>query len=288
MFQFLRRHHSFGNQQQRNRLWFRNTPAAPICTERSTTTFPLRQASTDTQRGQPLASVTMSSPSHPRQPPLQDVRQQLWEFYLSTGRGANALFQAIDWQETGTIDPAVLQEFMVQVLTQPSSSKSDSGDSSDSDTANNHPSEVMPYAWHILEQRKLQNKRYDVRAFKQFLVAATKMSADMKNSRLMEYLQQRKEEYYFTDIDEDDEQEPIQYTWNEESMSQTLRRMQYAVRGEVVLRADALAARGRKILYTNIGNPHQVGQSPITYYRQVMALCNLPAKDGIEYVTICG
>jgi aspartate/methionine/tyrosine aminotransferase len=59
--------------------------------------------------------------------------------------------------------------------------------------------------------------------------------------------------------------------------------MQYAVRGEVVMRADQLAAQGREILYTNIGNPHQVGQAPITYYRQVLALCDLPAAQGVDH-----
>ncbi len=42
-----------------------------------------------------------------------------------------------------------------------------------------------------------------------------------------------------------------------------------------------MAAEGRKIIYTNIGNPHAVGQKPITYYRQVLALCDLPAEHGI-------
>merc|ERR1712194_250200 len=43
------------------------------------------------------------------------------------------------------------------------------------------------------------------------------------------------------------------------------------------------ASQGKEILYTNIGNPHQVGQSPITYYRQVLALCDLPAKCGVDH-----
>ena len=47
--------------------------------------------------------------------------------------------------------------------------------------------------------------------------------------------------------------------------------------------ADKLEAEGREILYTNIGNPHQVGQSPITYYRQVLALCDLPAECGVDH-----
>jgi aspartate/methionine/tyrosine aminotransferase len=59
--------------------------------------------------------------------------------------------------------------------------------------------------------------------------------------------------------------------------------MQYAVRGEVVMRADELKAEGSEILFTNIGNPQAVGQSPITYYRQVMALCDLPAEDGVDH-----
>lgn len=71
-------------------------------------------------------------------------------------------------------------------------------------------------------------------------------------------------------------------SWNKHTMSQNLRQMQYAVRGEVVIRADEMAAEGRKIIYTNIGNPHAVGQKPITYYRQVLALCDLPAECGIE------
>eukprot|EP00571_Detonula_confervacea_P008049 CAMPEP_0172317416 /NCGR_PEP_ID=MMETSP1058-20130122/31522_1 /TAXON_ID=83371 /ORGANISM="Detonula confervacea, Strain CCMP 353" /LENGTH=496 /DNA_ID=CAMNT_0013031969 /DNA_START=96 /DNA_END=1582 /DNA_ORIENTATION=- len=71
------------------------------------------------------------------------------------------------------------------------------------------------------------------------------------------------------------------HSWNKDTMSQNLRSMQYAVRGEVVIRADELAAEGRKIIYTNIGNPQAVGQKPITYYRQVLALCDLPAECGI-------
>jgi len=58
--------------------------------------------------------------------------------------------------------------------------------------------------------------------------------------------------------------------------------MQYAVRGEVVMRADALAAEGKDIIYTNIGNPHAVGQHPISFYREVLALCDLPAEYGVD------
>jgi alanine transaminase len=140
----------------------------------------------------------------------------------------------------------------------------------------------MPYAWNRLEQRAAAGQSYDIRAFKKWLVAATKMSADMKNSRMVEYFTQHPNvgvDPYMSDVEEDNKD----FSWNEETMSQSLRRMQYAVRGEVVMRADQLEAQGREIIYTNIGNPHQVGQKPVTYYRQVLALCDLPAEQGVDH-----
>ena len=206
--------------------------------------------------------------------PLANVRKQLWEFYFSTGRGANALFEAIDLKETGSLEPKEVKAFITEVL-----SYEENGE-----TVQGNPRDIMPYAWNILEKKEQDNQSYDIRAFKKWLVAATKMSADTKNSRLMEYLSRGENSYsYLSDADE--EEDPV-FTWNEESMSQSLRRMQYAVRGEVVMKADQLAAQGREILYTNIGNPHQVGQSPITYYRQVLALCDLPAECGVDHPNV--
>lgn len=199
---------------------------------------------------------------------LINVRKQLWEFYLSSGRGANALFEAIDIDENGSVEPKELKDFMIEVLV-------------DLDGEPIDPKELMPYAWNRLEQREAAGLSYDMRSFKKWLVAATKMSADMKNSRMLEYLAQNPNtgDGWFSDA----EQEEPYFTWNEETMSQSLRRMQYAVRGEVVMKADQLAAQGKEILYTNIGNPHQVGQKPITYYRQVLALCDLPAEQGVDH-----
>jgi hypothetical protein len=150
-----------------------------------------------------------------RPKPLVDVQKQLWEFYLSTGRGANALFEAIDIHESGTIEPSELKSFMYGVL------KTADGEQID-------PKELMPYAWNRLEQREAANQNYDMRSFKKWLVAATKMSADMKNSRMLEYMAQHPniDEHYFSDV-ENDKQTDV-FTWNEETMSQSLRRMQYA------------------------------------------------------------
>lgn len=67
--------------------------------------------------------------------------------------------------------------------------------------------------------------------------------------------------------------------------------IEYAVRGELVLRAEALAKRlptvdlpFEKIVYCNIGNPQSVGQSPITFVRQVLAGITCPSlmdNDGL-------
>ena len=122
----------------------------------------------------------------------------------------------------------------------------------------------------VLEAASDGNINY--REFQKWLVEATKVDPGTKNTYASEH--------YHASIGKPKPMES-DHSWNKHTMSQNLRRMQYAVRGEVVIRADAMAAEGRKIIYTNIGNPHAVGQKPITYYRQVLALCDLPAESGI-------
>ncbi|KAL2243147.1 alanine aminotransferase 2 [Sesamum indicum] len=61
---------------------------------------------------------------------------------------------------------------------------------------------------------------------------------------------------------------------------------EYAVRGEIVTLAQKLQEELKKnpgshpfdeILYCNIGNPQSLGQQPITFFREVLALCDHPA-----------
>jgi aspartate/methionine/tyrosine aminotransferase len=70
-------------------------------------------------------------------------------------------------------------------------------------------------------------------------------------------------------------------------LSLTVLETQYAVRGPIVARAAELERAGRRILYGNIGNPQALGQKPLSYIRQVLALCEYPdlldspaARDG--------
>lgn len=55
-----------------------------------------------------------------------------------------------------------------------------------------------------------------------------------------------------------------------------VREAQYAVRGPIVARAQELERQGREIVYCNIGNPQALKQKPLTYLRQVLALCEYP------------
>lgn len=50
----------------------------------------------------------------------------------------------------------------------------------------------------------------------------------------------------------------------------------YAVRGPIVARAQELERAGRKVIYCNIGNPQALGQRPLTYARQILALLEWP------------
>eukprot|EP00297_Palpitomonas_bilix_P007727 CAMPEP_0113889748 /NCGR_PEP_ID=MMETSP0780_2-20120614/13705_1 /TAXON_ID=652834 /ORGANISM="Palpitomonas bilix" /LENGTH=489 /DNA_ID=CAMNT_0000878953 /DNA_START=184 /DNA_END=1653 /DNA_ORIENTATION=- /assembly_acc=CAM_ASM_000599 len=78
-----------------------------------------------------------------------------------------------------------------------------------------------------------------------------------------------------------------------DTINERVKVAKYAVRGELVLRAQhyelALRERERehhtsggrdlpfdKVVYCNIGNPQQLTQPPLTYFRQILALCDYP------------
>jgi len=61
-----------------------------------------------------------------------------------------------------------------------------------------------------------------------------------------------------------------------DNLNENVKKTVYAVRGELYLRASELQKEGKKIVFTNVGNPHALGQKPLTFPRQVMALCQAP------------
>eukprot|EP00013_Stygamoeba_regulata_P027954 CAMPEP_0177664696 /NCGR_PEP_ID=MMETSP0447-20121125/20645_1 /TAXON_ID=0 /ORGANISM="Stygamoeba regulata, Strain BSH-02190019" /LENGTH=502 /DNA_ID=CAMNT_0019170713 /DNA_START=88 /DNA_END=1596 /DNA_ORIENTATION=+ len=70
------------------------------------------------------------------------------------------------------------------------------------------------------------------------------------------------------------------------NISEKVLAARYAVRGEVVARAGALKKKLQegghglpfdRVIHCNIGNPQEVGQQPITFFRQVISLVEYPA-----------
>ncbi|KAJ6816652.1 alanine aminotransferase 2-like [Iris pallida] len=71
-----------------------------------------------------------------------------------------------------------------------------------------------------------------------------------------------------------------------ESINPKVVKCEYAVRGEIVSIAQRLQQELQtkpgshpfdEILYCNIGNPQSLGQQPVTFFREVLALCDHPA-----------
>lgn len=70
-----------------------------------------------------------------------------------------------------------------------------------------------------------------------------------------------------------------------DNINQKVKDMQYAVRGAIVSKAGEIERELKsdpskypfdKVVMCNIGNPQSLGQKPITFYRQVLSLCDYP------------
>lgn len=66
------------------------------------------------------------------------------------------------------------------------------------------------------------------------------------------------------------------YTVRVDNINPRILQCRYDVRGEIYLAAVKRAEQGKEVIYTNVGNPHAVGQKPLTFGRQVMALLMAP------------
>lgn len=186
---------------------------------------------------------------------LASWQKNCWETYLSTGRGGDTLFRSIDTSHSQTITVPELHVFLDSVK---------------------HKG-VHTRAFKMLDELA-HDHHLSPQEFKSWLVLATQFHQEQEGQFALGYARlphvgERNPQSTDADF----------HTWNEHTMNQAVRKMQYAVRGQVVMRADELQSQGKEILYTNIGNPQAVGQSPIAYYRQVIALCDLPCEDGIDH-----
>lgn len=69
---------------------------------------------------------------------------------------------------------------------------------------------------------------------------------------------------------------PRQSVLTVSTLNSNVKDCKYDVRGEIYLAAVKRTNEGKEVIYTNVGNPHALGQSPITFGRQVMALLMAP------------
>lgn len=192
--------------------------------------------------------------------PLYDLQRHLWSQYLASARGADYLFSAIDTDATGKVTPKEVSAFVESVA---------------------HEGNVREEAFQAL-QNLADDHSISKEEFLRWLVSATKFSGCCPAS--VEPLYHDAHPHVGprgSSLADPDARQ--QYTWNKDTMAQNLRRMEYAVRGKIVMKAEEMQAQGRDIVYTNIGNPHGVGQHPLTYNRQVLALCDLPAEVGVDH-----
>lgn len=61
-----------------------------------------------------------------------------------------------------------------------------------------------------------------------------------------------------------------------DNISSGLKNMRFEVTGAVYNAAMQRLKEGKEVIFTNVGNPHALGQNPITFLRQVMALVTAP------------
>lgn len=54
-----------------------------------------------------------------------------------------------------------------------------------------------------------------------------------------------------------------------DTIAECVKKCQYAVRGEIYLAATERIKSGKEVIFTNVGNPHGLGQKPLTFLRQV-------------------
>lgn len=61
-----------------------------------------------------------------------------------------------------------------------------------------------------------------------------------------------------------------------DTIAECVKKCQYAVRGEIYLAATERIKAGKEVIFTNVGNPHGLGQKPLTFLRQVRGASEEP------------
>jgi len=193
---------------------------------------------------------------------MTDIRKTqniLWDSYLASGRGGVELFKSIDTDSSQTISAKNLRAFLQSVDGGGGNVNDDAFDTI-LELADDHELKLKEFLSHLvhitqgemqgLDSIKISYESQPSVGMRGSMMVST-VAGGIKSSDLQK----------IRDLEDDaasaagtgsttagDEEDS--FAWNEVTMAQNLRKMQYAVRGEVVMKADLLKAEGREIVYT--------------------------------------
>lgn len=151
----------------------------------------------------PLSSSRVFSTStNPDLRLLHQLQSQLWERYLASGRGGDYLFSAIDQKATGKLTASEIRAFVKAVP---------------------HDGTVREEAFAAL-QNLADDHAVTPKEFLRWLVTATKFSGC---SPATSDVQESYESHPLVGLRRSSTRDPKpEYSWNEDSMAQNLRRME--------------------------------------------------------------
>lgn len=188
---------------------------------------------------------------------IHKTQKILWDSYLASGRGAVALFKSIDTENSQKISAKNLRAFLQSVEGGGGNVNDDAFDAI-LVLADDHELKLKEFLSHLV--KITQGEMQMLNSIK--ISYESQPSVGMRGSMMMSTLaggikaidlqklrdladDEEKEEDAATTTSDEEE-----HAWNEVTMAQNLRKMQYAVRGEVVMKADLMKAEGREIVYT--------------------------------------
>ena len=124
------------------------------------------------------------------------------------------------------------------------------------------------------------------------------LANELQNNKEINEIFEKKEDDSNDNINNDNNKNSISYkqALTLKTLNPHVQKAKYAVRGAIVAKAtqmsndlkngniDTKKCGFKKIIFCNIGNPHAVGQIPLTYHRQVLAciLCPMLMDDKIK------
>ena len=168
----------------------------------------------------PSADIPILQTTKPS-PRLSNLQQECWDSYLSSGRGCLTLFSLIDTDHTNSITYKEINDFLENV------------------NSRGINEAAKKEIWDAAEDHLVTFPE-----FQAWLIRATMFDECGRNAKVRAMY----DTHPHLGPRYQPKKEVEEYSWNVNTMSQGLRRMQYAVRGEVVMRADALAAEGKEIV----------------------------------------